>query len=90
MNSVRKLLQSPLAGALFASSLVFFIITGLRVAGSLEFLELAAYDWLIRLQPEISRRKKNDKQKGPKKPFHFMKPPQNTPPFMAEMNAVWG
>ena len=55
MNSVRKLLRSPLSSALFISGLVFFIIIGLRVAGSLEFLELAAYDWLTRLQPGVSR-----------------------------------
>ncbi len=55
MNSVRKLPRSPLSSALFISGLVFFIIIGLRVAGSLEFLELAAYDWLTRLQPGVSR-----------------------------------
>ena len=55
MGSGRKLLRSPFTGALFVSGLVFFIIIGLRVAGSLEFLELAAYDWLVRVQPGVSR-----------------------------------
>ena len=55
MGSVRKLLRSHFTVALFVSGLVFSIIIGIRVAGSLEFLELAAYDWLIRLQSEVSQ-----------------------------------
>lgn len=54
MGSVRKLLGSQFIVALFISGLVFFIIIGLRVVGSLEFLELAAYDWFVRLQPKVS------------------------------------
>ena len=52
---MRKLLRSQFTVALLISGLVFFIIMGLRIVGGLEFLELAAYDWLIRLQPEVSR-----------------------------------
>jgi adenylate cyclase len=37
------------------SAIVFLIIVGLRSSGNLEFLELAAYDWFIRLRPSISR-----------------------------------
>jgi adenylate cyclase len=54
MNSMRKFLRSPFSGAVFISGLVFLIITGFRFAGTLEFLELTAYDWLIRLQPGVS------------------------------------
>lgn len=55
MNIIRKLLQSPFAAFLFISILVFFVIIGLRSTGSLESLEFAAYDWFIRLKPEVSR-----------------------------------
>jgi len=55
MGIVGKIPGSQFIVALFVSVLVFFIIIGLRVTGSLEFLELVAYDWLIRLQPEFSR-----------------------------------
>jgi adenylate cyclase len=45
---------SPPAAAVFVSGLVFLLITGLRSSGSLESLELAAYDWFIRLRPVTS------------------------------------
>ena len=51
MSVVRRLLRSPLAASVLASALVFLSIMGLRSAGSLESLELAAYDWYIRLRP---------------------------------------
>ena len=54
MSSLRGLLRSPLAASLMASALVFLGIMGLRRAGSLESLELAAYDWYIRLRPDVS------------------------------------
>ena len=54
MSSLRRLLRSPLAASIMASALVFLCIMGLRRAGSLESLELAAYDWYIRLRPDVS------------------------------------
>src|SRR5919109_3370913 len=51
MSLVRRLLQSPLAAGLLASALVFLGIVGLRRAGCLEALELAAYDWYVLLRP---------------------------------------
>lgn len=52
MSSLRKCIKSPVTAALFISILVFMIVMGLRLSGSLEFLELAAYDWFIRFQPK--------------------------------------
>jgi adenylate cyclase len=54
MRSLRGLLRSPLAASLVASALVFLSILALRRAGSLESLELAAYDWYSRLRPDVS------------------------------------
>jgi adenylate cyclase len=54
MNPVSKLFQSPLVTSLFVGTVVFLGIVGLRSTGSLESLELTAYDWYIRLQPEVS------------------------------------
>jgi adenylate cyclase len=51
---LRGLLRSPLAASLVASALVFLSIMALRRAGSIEALELAAYDWYIRLRPAVS------------------------------------
>ncbi len=51
MKSLLRLLRSPVAASLLASILVFLGIIGLRRAGSLESLELAAYDWSIRFRP---------------------------------------
>jgi adenylate cyclase len=51
MSIVHRLLRAPLVASLLASALVFLGIMGLRSAGSLESLELAAYDWYIRLRP---------------------------------------
>lgn len=50
---MRRLLRSPLFAALVASVLVFLAIQGLRMAGALEALELASYDWHIRLRPGV-------------------------------------
>ena len=52
MNPVSKLFQSPLVTSLFVGTVVFFGVIGLRSTGSLESLELTAYDWYIRMQPE--------------------------------------
>lgn len=54
MNTVYKLLRSSFAACLMISLLVFLSIVGLRKTGSLEPLELGAYDWYIRLRPETS------------------------------------
>lgn len=53
MNPVSKVFRSPLATSLFIGTIVFLGIVGLRNTGSLESLELTAYDWYIRLQPEV-------------------------------------
>ncbi len=54
MRSWRNILLSPPAAAVFVSGLVFLIVTGLRGIGSFESLELAAYDWFIRVRPVAS------------------------------------
>jgi adenylate cyclase len=54
MSSLRRLLQSPLVAGIAASALVFLGIMALRRAGNLESLELAAYDWYVRLRPGAS------------------------------------
>jgi adenylate cyclase len=51
MRAMRKLLCSPVAASGLVSTLVFLGVGGLRSTGSLQSLELAAYDWSIRLQP---------------------------------------
>ncbi|MDR4498990.1 MAG: adenylate/guanylate cyclase domain-containing protein [Candidatus Scalindua sp.] len=52
MRSLQRQLRSPLSISLLVSILVFFTITGLRSTGRLEYLELATYDWFIRLSPK--------------------------------------
>jgi len=52
MNLASKLFQSPLAISLFVGMVVFLCVIGLRGTGSLESLELTAYDWYIRMQPD--------------------------------------
>jgi adenylate cyclase len=47
-------LRSPLFAALLVSILVWLGILGLRAARYLEALELAAYDWCLRLRPDIA------------------------------------
>ena len=47
-----KLVQSPLVVGLVISILVFLGLLGLRLAGSFEALELAVYDWYLRLRPD--------------------------------------
>ena len=51
MGAVAKLLRTPLATGFLVSILVSLAILGLRGCGNLESLELAAYDWFIRLRP---------------------------------------
>jgi adenylate cyclase len=56
---MRRVLRSPIFAAVMASGLVCVTVLGLRAAGALEGLELAAYDWHIRLRvaprPERAR-----------------------------------
>jgi adenylate cyclase len=54
MNQVSRLFRSPLVTSLFVGTLVSLGIIGLRSTGRFEPLELTAYDWYIRLQPEVS------------------------------------
>jgi adenylate cyclase len=49
---MRNLLQSPLVVSLITCALVFLAVVGLRSTGGMEALELAAYDWFLRLQPK--------------------------------------
>ncbi len=51
---MRALLRSPLAASLVASVLVFVAISAIRISGNLESLELAVYDWHIRMRPAAS------------------------------------
>jgi adenylate cyclase len=51
VGSVAKLLRAPLATGFLVSILVSLAILGLRGCGRFESLELAAYDWFIRLRP---------------------------------------
>jgi adenylate cyclase len=53
---MRRLLRSPVSAALAASVLVFLAVYGLRLARALEGLELAVYDWHIRLRPAAGGR----------------------------------
>ena len=52
MRYLKNILKHPLVISLLVSCLTFLFIMGLRLNGRLEFLELSAYDWLIRLRPE--------------------------------------
>ncbi len=53
--SVIALLKTPLAISLLISSAVFLAVMGLRQSGSLQALELVAYDFLIReLNPTVA------------------------------------
>lgn len=52
---MRRLLRSAVLPPLAAGVLVFLVVLGLRAAGALEPLELAAYDWQIRLRPTAAR-----------------------------------
>ena len=54
MISGSRLLRSSIAVTFLVSTMVFFAVLGLRKVGTLESLELATYDWYLRLQPKIS------------------------------------
>jgi len=51
MRLVDKLLRAPLFASLLVSLLAFFAIVLIRGSGSLESLELTAYDWFVRMRP---------------------------------------
>lgn len=53
MAFLRKITQFPFVPICITSGLCFFIILGFRSMGSLEHLELTAYDGLIRLRPRL-------------------------------------
>ncbi len=55
MTPLLEILRARSFAALLGSVLVFLIIIALRLVGSFESLELDAYDWLIRLQPELCK-----------------------------------
>jgi adenylate cyclase len=51
MHMVTKTIRNPLFAAALSCLLVFLAIMGVRRNGNLEFLELSAYDWFVRLHP---------------------------------------
>lgn len=53
MVRLLKIIQKPISVIILGGVLVFLVITSLRAGGSIESLELAAYDWFIRLEPKI-------------------------------------
>jgi adenylate cyclase len=54
---MRRLLRSPLFAVLAVSGLLWAVIVGVRAVGALEGLELAVYDWHIRLRPALPAEK---------------------------------
>ena len=46
-----KMIRNPIFAAALSCLLVFVAVVGVRLNGNLEFLELPAYDWFVRLQP---------------------------------------
>jgi adenylate cyclase len=54
MDPFRKFIRKPLVFIPVASLLVFLSIAWLRKIGDLEFLELAAYDWFVRMEQKLS------------------------------------
>ncbi len=54
MRFLLKLYRLPAVATLIISGLSFFVIIGIRGSGAIEYLELAAYDWFMRLRPEVS------------------------------------
>jgi adenylate cyclase len=49
-----KMIRNPVFAAALSCLLVFLAVVGVRGAGNLEFLELPAYDWFVRMQPGSS------------------------------------
>ncbi len=54
LRSFPKLLRSSPVVALFISALVGLFVILVRIAGYLESVELAAYDWSVRLLPKVT------------------------------------
>lgn len=52
MGPFRDFKRKPFISILTAGLLAFLLVAGLRQAAILEFLELASYDWFIRLMPK--------------------------------------
>jgi len=51
---VTQLIRNPVFAAALSCFLVFLGLLGVRATGNLEFLELPAYDWFVRLLPGSS------------------------------------
>jgi adenylate cyclase len=54
MRLVSKIIRNPSFAAALSCLLVFIAVVGVRSRGNLEFLELPAYDWFVRLLPRVS------------------------------------
>lgn len=54
MNRVKKYLQKPAVVVILGGLVVFIFMMFLRVYGQLEWLELASYDWFVRMAPKQS------------------------------------
>jgi len=54
MHYLIKMIRKPLFAATLSCLLVFLALVAVRRNGNLEFLELPAYDWFVRLQPASS------------------------------------
>jgi len=54
MRLVPKMIRNPVFAAALSCLLVFVALVGVRKNGNMEFLELPAYDWFVRLLPGSS------------------------------------
>ena len=54
MQFAAKMIRNPIFAAALSCLLVFVALVGVRHNGNLEFLELPAYDWFVRLLPASS------------------------------------
>ena len=54
MPFLSKMIRNPIFAAALSCLIVFLAIIGVRHHGNLEFLELPAYDWFVRMQPGSS------------------------------------
>ena len=54
MRFMAKMIRNPVFAAALSCLLVFVALVGVRRNGNLEFLELPAYDWFVRLLPASS------------------------------------
>jgi adenylate cyclase len=55
MGRLRKFIQKPFVIVMVGGLLAFFVVASLRTSGSLELLELTAYDWFIRMETKVSK-----------------------------------